>query len=512
MSFYNMRKLIYSLAFGLMFPCFVFAQKSWQSKFVKISKDSSLVYVPDARNNIIPDFSRVGYNGGIGSWPVVKAVRELSPTGGSNDQDLIQQAIDELAKLPLNAQGFRGAILLKKGDYNIPGTIMIAASGIILRGEGLSTQLIAKGKGQRKLIQVMGKGNIEQQGERVKILDNYVPVGSRSFKVSDVRSFKKGDVIIVYRPGTAKWIRDIEMDSIAKASGTIQWQPADYNFKFERRITEVKGETIYIDQPIVMAMEDQYGGGEVYRYEFEGRISHVGIEDLTLISEYAAETDEGHGWDAVYFNKIENSWISGIVSRNFGYSCVNLGGFSKNITVANSKCLSPKSQIIGGRRYSFNNDGQQNLFKNCYASEGRHDYVTGAKVCGPNVFYNCVSENAKADIGPHHRWAMGTLYDNVRTDGEINIQDRGNWGTGHGWAGVTQVLWNCTAAKAAVQQPDVSGKNYSIGLKGKKVIGRLAGRPDGIWEGNNEEGLEPKSLYLLQLKALKKLSAQTTGL
>src|SRR5690606_15615669 len=109
--------------------------------------------------------------------------------------------------------------------------------------------------------------------------------------------------------------------------------------------------------------------------------------------------------------------------------------------------------------------------------------------------------NTHADIGPHHRWAVGTLYDNITTDGEINVQDRGNWGTGHGWAGVAQVAWNCEAARATVQSPWVTGKNYSIGLKGTKGKGRLSARPDGEWEGLNQSGLEPGSLYMAQLKA-----------
>ncbi|PZQ97307.1 MAG: hypothetical protein DI539_29930, partial [Flavobacterium psychrophilum] len=166
----------------------------------------------------------------------------------------------------------------------------------------------------------------------------------------------------------------------------------------------------------------------------------------------------------------------------------------------NCTSLAPKSKIEGGRRYSFNNDGQLNLVRDCLADEGRHDYVTGAKVAGPNVFYNCKSTNAKADIGPHHRWAVGTLYDNIITDGEINIQDRGNWGTGHGWAGVTQILWNCQTVKVAVQNPYVSGQNYAIGVMATKVTGRLKDRPDGTWEGLNKKGLMPASLYLKQLE------------
>src|SRR5690606_3792486 len=161
--------------------------------------------------------------------------------------------------------------------------------------------------------------------------------------------------------------------------------------------------------------------------------------------------------------------------------------------------LDPKSIITGSRRYSFNNNGQQNLFSGCAATEGRHDYVTGAKVCGPNVFYNCKASGTHADIGPHHRWAVGTLYDHIETDGEINVQDRGNWGSGHGWAGVTQVLWNCKAAAITVQSPWASGTNYAIGCHGKKTAGRLAGRPDGEWEHLNHRGLPPMSLYKAQL-------------
>lgn len=494
----------YLIALALFVPLSLSAQKKWQSRFVKMNKDSSLVYVPDAQGNIIPDFSRVGYHNNAVEVPNVPVLTTLSATG-EHDQEKIQAAIDALSAAPLNANGFRGAILLKKGTYKIPGNLRISASGIVLRGEGIETKLIATGKGQRKLIIASGTGRLEELPDtRINITDPYVPVGAKSFSLSAVKGLKAGDKIVVFRPGTANWIADLKMDQIPPGEGTVQWSPKDYNLRFERIITSIKGKTIFIDQPIVMAMETKYGGGEIFQYRFDGRISEVGVENLYCESEFASETDENHGWDAIAFNKLENGWIRGVTSRYFGYSCVNLGQDSRNITVSDSKCLAPKSQIIGGRRYSFNNDGQMNLFMNCFASEGRHDYVTGAKVAGPNVFYNCTTEQSKGDIGPHHRWAMGTLYDNIVTDGEINIQDRGNWGTGHGWAGVNQYLWNCTVGSATVQSPYVSGQNYSIGLKGKKTQGRLKDRPDGIWEGQNEAGLEPNSLYRLQVKATKK--------
>jgi hypothetical protein len=501
----NLRKFITAMVL-LLFASEVVAQQQWQSQFVSLQKDGRLTYHPDEQGNIIPDFSRVGYHQGFKAIPQVKTVITLQ-SNGVNDQELIQKAIDQLAQKQADEQGIRGAILLKKGTYKIPGTLQINVSGIVLRGEGEDTKLIATGKGQRKTIVASGSGNLKEiSGTRVKITDSYVPVGAKQFKVAVGSEFKAGDQIVVFRPGNAQWIADLKMDQIEPGNGTVQWTAADYNLDFERKIVAVKGNTITIDNPIVMAMEVTYGGGEIYKSSFEGRIAEVGIENMSFESEYESDTDEDHGWDAISFNKIENSWITNVTSKFYGYSCVNLSNTSKQITVNQSKCLSPKSQIIGGRRYSFNNDGQLNLVMNCFASEGRHDYVTGAKVRGPNVFYNCKSVNAKADIGPHHRWATGTLYDNVVTDGEINIQDRGNWGTGHGWSGVNQVLWNCTAAKAAVQNPYASGKNYAIGLTAEKVEGRLKNRPTGVWEGQNKKGLNPQSLYLRQLIETKNTS------
>ncbi len=496
-------KTVLTLALTLC-STFVFSQEKWESQYVKIQKNGKLIYVPDEQGNIIPDFSRVGYHQNLKLIPKVKPIITLSATG-DNDQQKIQQAIDELAKKPVDQNGIRGAILLKKGSYKIPESLRISTSGIVLRGEGDETKLIATGKGQRKTIIASGTGKaIEMPNTRAKITDTYVPVGAKSFRVASVAGLKVGDNIMVFRPGTDNWIKDLKMDQIEPGTGTIQWTGSAYNFEFERVITAIKGNIVFLDNPIVLAMEAKYGGGEIYKYSFEGRINEVGIENILLESEYQSDTDEDHGWDAISFNKIANSWVSGVTSKYFGYSCVNLGNESKQITVIDSKCLAPKSQIIGGRRYSFNNDGQLNLFSNCFASEGRHDYVTGAKVRGPNVFFNCTSVNSKGDNGPHHRLAVGTLFDNLITDGEINIQDRGNWGTGHGWAGINQVLWNCTAAKAAVQNPPVGGKNYAIGFTAQKYDGRLKGRPDGIWEGQNKKGLHPSSLYLKQVQEINK--------
>lgn len=481
--------------------------EGWQSSLVKISPDGKIEYIPDEEGNIMPDFSRVGYHHGDRAIPrYAAAVVTVSPVEGDN-WDNIQTAIDKVAAMPADADGHRGVVFLKRGLYPISKTLHVGASGIVIQGEGSNvdeTRLLATTRERYALIKVSGTGAKEEvSGTRVHITDDFVPVGVHSFHVSDASGFKCGDKVILYRPGTQEWIHDIKMDQIVERKGTRQWTPKEYNLAFEREITDIDGDIVFIDNPVVMQMSKKYGGGELYKYTFPGRISEVAVVDLCLDSEFEDYEDTGHGWIGVQIDKAEDCWVDNVTAFHMGYACVSCERNAKNVTVRNCRNLSPKSVITGGLRYAFNNIGQQNLFINCQSREGRHDFVTGSQVCGPNVFHNCTATQSYADIGPHHRWAVGTLYDNIVTDGEINVQDRGKMGSGHGWAGVTQVLWNCYAGRVAVQSPWTSGKNYSIGTKAARYPGVFEDRPSGEWEGDNETNVFPRSLYLAQLMARK---------
>lgn len=502
-----------SLFLGVVSCCILSAfsvdQKFWESKFIEIGPDMRLRYLPDDQGNIIPDFSRVGYYHGSRPIPEsIKVVKTLSPLAQDSDAGaMIQDAIDEVSNLPINQKGYRGTILLKSGIYRISGSIHVHTSGIVLLGEGNrknGTILLATGQKQRSLLIISGSGKPKEvNGTRTSLIDQFVPTGSFYFRVLQAQQFKVGDQIMLYRPGTASWISDLKMNQIEERKGTKQWQAQDYNLNYERSITKIAGDTIFIDNPTIMPIEKKYGGAEIYRYEFAGRIANVGIQNIRFESTYDSDTDENHGWTALEMNNIENAWVSRVTSSFFGYSCVWLKEWAKNVTVTNCECTDAKSIITGGRRYSFNNNGQQNLFSYLKSEDGRHDYVTGARTCGPNVFTYCTAKNTHADIGPHHRWASGTLFDNIITDGDINVQDRGNWGSGHGWSGVTQVLWNCKVRSATVQNPWVSGKNYAIGVQGNKTTGRLKNRPDGEWDGLNKPHLQPESLFFAQLNNRK---------
>jgi hypothetical protein len=493
-----------------------------------VSVDSSgrLTYQHDEAGNRIPDFSNCGYQGGGIPLPDVDAVEVILPQVSGDDTRRIQAAINHVASIPEDEDGFKGAVLLKHGTYRIAKSIHILSSGIVLRGEGQEadgTTLIATGKGQRSLIEVgsvrtTAPRGLEQLGHseaddaeqaRSKILDEIVPVGARSFRVASVDAFSIGDEIIVHRPSTAEWIHEIGMDQIeVKDENTHQWEPGSYDMRFRRAVVGIDGDRISIDAPLVQAIESRFGGGSIYRYFDLGRIERVGVENIRGISEFddsihdkrhAGEyADEDHGWNLITVNHARDGWVRDVTSVHFGYSCVYLQAGAHRFTVQDCSCLDPVSLVTGSRRYSFAIAGQMNLVQRCRTRRGRHDYVLHARAQGPNAFVDCVAEQAFSDTGPHHRWSVGTLFDNVKVEGNaINVQDRQASGTGHGWAGAMKVLWNCEADSIVCQKPPTS-QNYAIGCIAEKQAGWHE-REDGHWESHGSH-VEPRHLYLSQLE------------
>ncbi len=479
------------------------AQETWSPGHVYYGKGGKLTYTPDELGNIIPDFSHVGYRYGDEPIPDIPVVVEVEPVEG-DDGATIQAAINSLSGKSPDNHGFRGAILLKKGTYQVAGQILINVSGVVLRGEGNSsdgTVIIAEGTDQRSLIKVdNGTMRTIHESSRVSIIEPYVPVGRKFVVVSDATGYDAGDRIVLYRPGTTRWISDLKMDQIPPhSSGTpiYQWKPSDYSFYFERLVTKVSNDTLFFRNPVVMAMESNYGGGSVYKYHFN-RLENIGIENLCLKSSYAFGTDEEHSWRGILFQQAKNGWVRNVNFWHFAFGGVDLGRDSKLITVENCNLFEPKSLITGSRRYSFYLSGSLNLFRNLTSDSARHDYASDGAVTGPNVFSNALATHTHADIGPHHRWAMGTLYEMIISDGTINVQDRGNSGSGHGWAGANTVFWNCRALSSICQSPYVSAKNYNFGFIGGRNLG-MTGRPDGVWVGHNRPGIFPASLYEAQL-------------
>lgn len=489
------------------------AQGQTTSKLVHPGPDGKLVYVGDTNGNTILDFSNCGYEGGGVKLPMVTVRVTAAPEpGGGDDTARIQQAIDEVSRMPVDKEGFRGAVLLKQGRYRIGKNLVIAASGVVLRGEGQQedgTVLVGTGKGERVLVQVKGAHGVEEMaGTRQTIRDKYVPVGARRITVTSAAGFKVGDQVLVQRVGNKAWIHYIKMDQITgrpdNPASTKQWSPFD--LAFDRVITGIEGNQITLDAPIACAIEQAWGGGELVKYADDGRIERVGVENLRGESEFDKSvvakqgnktyySDEKHALGLLSFANVKNAWGRDLTAVHFYHGVVNVGNGAKWLTVQDSSALDPVSVITGGRRYPFSNTGAQLvLMQRCYAKGERHAFVFGSRVCGPNVFLACRSEEDYATSEPHHRWSVGGLYDMVQA--HMAFQDRQFMGSGHGWAGANYVAWNCEGTLVCQRPP--TAQNYAIGFIGKKEPGAFK-RTDGYWESPGQH-VTPSSLYLKQLE------------
>jgi hypothetical protein len=470
------------------------------SSLVYPGGDGNMIYAPDARANRIEDFSNVGYLSGTVALPdtpggVSIPVRvTLSP--GSGDQTAaIQAAINQVSQMPLDANGYRGTVLLQAGEYAIGGQLTISASGVVLLGQGTDastgTRLRATGTSQRTLVFISGSGSrTTVSGTTHNVIDNYVPVGAISFHVDSTAGLNVGDTIEVNRPSPANWISDIGMDQLINP-----WIPGSKNLHWDRVITRIEGNLITVDAPLTNSLEQQYGGGTINKYTWSGRLEKVGVENLRGFSDFTSSTDENHSWQFIEMAKVENSWVHDVISQYFAYGCVEVDGGAKWITVQDTQCLDPISIITGGRRYSFSiNGGEQCLFRNLYSRNARHDFTIQSTVAGPNVFVDCHADLPNAESGPHQRWSTGTLMDNISLqlnhNSGINIRNAGNEGTGHGWQGANYVIWNSTADTMNVYSPPTA-QNWVIG-------GSARASGTGIFDAFHST-VTPRSLYYQQL-------------
>ena len=91
-----------------------------KSAWVSVGPDGKLAYKTTERGDRIMDFSHAGYMGGGVAIPDVPVKQTVKPDGGegADDTAAIQAAIDEVAQLPLDDKGFRGAVLLAPGTFN----------------------------------------------------------------------------------------------------------------------------------------------------------------------------------------------------------------------------------------------------------------------------------------------------------------------------------------------------------------------------------------------------------
>ncbi|WP_455585583.1 DUF6298 domain-containing protein [Bacteroides sp.] len=458
-------------------------------------KDGKIIYSTDEKGNRILDYSYCGYRNSERDIPDVKNVVFVSWRQGDNSKR-IQKAIDYVSSLVPDAEGFRGTVLLDKGTFMIEDGLCIAASGVVLRGmDNRETILLKKGVDRGALLRVEGIDN-RTFIDTVNITSSYIPVNScRLDLASNSTSLKEGCRVWVVRPSTKDWIASVGCIEYGGGISALGWKPGDVDIRWDRTVTRVADKKIEIDSPLSMALDGQYGNSMLIPYTWKGRIENVGVENLTLISDYDKKfpKDEDHCWTGISVENAENCWIRKIDFKHFAGSAVILQPTSSRVTVEDCIATEPISEIGGMRRCVFLTMGQQNLFQRCYSEHGIHDFSAGNCAAGPNAFVQCESYESLGFSGSIDSWACGLLFDVVNIDGHnLSYKNLGQNKNGAGWNTANSMFWQCTAAEIECYSPAKDAKNGAYGC-----WAQFSG--NGEW-GESNNHVEPRSLFYAQLQ------------
>ncbi|MBW8864905.1 MAG: discoidin domain-containing protein [Verrucomicrobia bacterium] len=501
-------------AAGLLIFALTSSAASNKSEWVYPGPDRKLVYKTTPTGDHIMDFSTAGYMGGGVAIPAVPVAKTVKPSGAADETAAIQAAIDEVAALPLQ-NGFRGAVLLAPGTFICSNTIVIPASGIVLRGSGSGAggSIIQMIGGRHVAIATRGgagggrgrradETSPDTNSVRTLIMDSYVPSGTISFTVTAAKGFAVGDVIEIRRPVTEAWVRFMGMDNLTRNGKPQTWIRAGGAIPIERRIAAISGNKITLDVPLSDSFDSEYlnpPGTAVVKINPPARLTQVAVENLHIVSPPQAVNHTQELYTAMRLNG-EDCWVRDVVIDETMNS-VSLGG--RRITLRNVTVNRVALHQGASKPAEFAPNGDQILLDRCAVNADNVWFAaTGNGHSGPIVFLNC-HFTGNGHIEGHMRWTTGMLLDNCALPGGgIDFKNRGAMGSGHGWGMGWAVAWNCVAKSYVVQQPP-GAMNWAIGCIGQSV---LMSRPFdsspllpvGTFDSPGKS-VTPQSLYLTQL-------------
>jgi Carbohydrate binding module (family 6) len=460
--------------FFLMFGLVLFLTCSYAqtgtSTWIGVDGMGTITYTPDVNGNKLPDFSGVGFENSEKTIPYVPVVMQLSPLPAADNSTQIEAAIAQIvANYPRDPiTGFRGALLLKAGEWQIDNTVDIVNSGILIRGEGShdeGTIIVADELKQYTVFYFKGWNSPTTTGTSYAVQGTYIPVGEKVLTLSSAaHGFQVGDKVHLRVTPNSNWVDLIGMN-VAGGLGTPSdpiWYATDYIYSYHRVVKAVSGATITLDAPVVDMIDANYKTASVIKESWAGDV-YVGIEHLRIVGRAdAVLVTGGMAWEGIVMEKLENGFVNDV---EVYYTNVHtyITSDARYVTIKNCRHYYPKSIILGGYRYGYwIKRGQRVLVLNTFSFEDRHTYITGKNTLGPNVFVNGYSGLAQADDGPHENWATGILLDRIKSTSTIKVQNRKDFGTSHGWVSSACLLWNCEAPYIVNQSPP-GHINWAIG-------------------------------------------------
>ncbi len=496
------------------------------SQWVYYDSGGNLVYQAlDAQGDEIMDFSTAGYEQGAVAIPTAPVEATVSPSGGDDTAD-IQNAIDAVSAMTLNATtGLRGAVLLEPGSYTVSSSLMITASGVVLRGSGSGTSpssntviTMAAAATPYPLIVMGTSGNAPSYISSTTITDAYVPAGTLTVDVASTSGLSVGTTVIITRPVTSAWVSFMGMTA-ADLGTTCGGSPCNWidvgsdELRTDRTITAINGNQITLDAPMSDSINSTYcgvDGATLQAYTFSGRISQVGVENLSAIAP-APPNDlvpPTPSYQLVVTYSVLNAWARNLAAQDTLQS-VDIESYSKQVTVSNVAITHTVTQTEDAKFEEFYLAGATQVLMDTVSdvADNMFFFSTSSATQGPNVLRNGVFQG-NTSVEPHQRWATGLLVENTAvaaipgsTQGNINLLDRGNHGSGQGWAIGWGVVWNSSANQFTIQQPPGS-ENWCIGCVGTQVTSAAPGGSSVLPQGaidSSGTNVFPTSLYQAQL-------------
>lgn len=503
----------------------------------------------DSEGRFLHDFSYAGYHSGLSEIPfvtknlvdVTKKPYKVDNTGKKDVTKILQKAIDDLAKLG------GGVLYLPAGEYLTSVSeeekigLNIASGNIVIRGAGPQKTFIKNSSTlmRQKTLIWFGSPNgawNKSAGKQVRLSQDIL-LPTTIIPVEDVKSFKKGDLVIIKTDVTSRFREEHKVDE--------HWDKLTRGLHFFREIVSIdeKNNTVEIDVPTryFMKLSDN-----ARMYVAPPQISECGIEDLSIGNveqqnyEGWSESDwnikgtgsyDAHGSHLIQFRNAYNCWARNVHTYRPKENKLDVHTLSNCFRISDSRfitverCNFQKSQGEGGggNGYMYTLEGNDCLLTNCYAEDGRHNYSFKNMNANGNVIHNCYSKNPYLATDFHMYLSMSNLIDCFVSDGDYidaRCRSYGFPNSRHMYSTTQTVMWNTTGLKSHSKGMLINsiqfGNGYVIGTSGtmSKVVTRpVVGTERNIqydtspedWVEGEGKGnmLEPQSLYLDQLKKRK---------
>ena len=496
------------------------------SQWVRPNADGQLAYATTPTGDHIVDFSYAGYRGGGVALPDAPVAETLTPSG-ADDASALQSALDRVAALAAKTNAPQ-ALLLAPGTFHLSTAINMSASNLVLRGSGrdkttvtligaphigfilgLNASTAPANPDEDSATPLPNEPQTKTPHARTTLADTYIPSGTRHLPVASAEGFAIGDTILIRRPTTPDYLRFMGMDHLERTGRTEHWIGS--SITTERRVAAISSNTLILDVPITDDYDPRFGGGTsttVTAVPAPARLHDSGIEALTLTAPSVSIPLDAPHFDAIHITSAEDVWLRDLDihdTTNF----IQVEAPARRVTIDRVDLIERKPITSHAKNFGFSLAGTQTLVMRSSAHADKMIFAaTQARIQGPNVLLDC-DFSGDLDVEPHQRWATGFLVDNVHVHGgAIHFINRGEMGSGHGWAIGWSVIWNSTADELVAQLPPGS-VNWVIGSKGQRlrqpmpIIGaRGADKgpdlPEAIYDSWNKP-VEPRSLYLQQL-------------